>query len=49
MAGGTVEQLFAASLPRLVEGGFLRLDTDRLAATPAGRQRLNAVLAALFA
>ncbi len=48
-AGGEVETLFADTLPRLVEGGFLSLDADRLAATAAGRQRLNAVLAALLA
>jgi len=35
------------ALDRLVEGGFLTLDQDRLAATQAGRQRLNGVLAAL--
>ncbi len=47
-AGSAVETLFARTLPPLVEGGFLSLDRDRLAATPAGRQRLNAVLAALL-
>jgi oxygen-independent coproporphyrinogen-3 oxidase len=47
-AGGEVETLFADALPRLVEGGFLSLDADRLAATATGRQRLNAVLAALL-
>jgi hypothetical protein len=31
----------------MVGGGFLGLDGARLAATAAGRQRLNAVLAAL--
>jgi len=36
-------------LPQLIEGGFLVLDEVRLAATPAGRQRLNAVLAAFLA
>ena len=35
-------------LERLVEAGFLALDEDRLAATAAGRQRLNAVLAMLL-
>ncbi len=49
LAERTVEQLFAAALPLLVEGGFLTLDAYRLAATPAGRQRLNAVLGALLA
>jgi putative oxygen-independent coproporphyrinogen III oxidase len=43
-----VERVFGAGLPRLVDGGFLTLDADRLAATEAGRQRLNAVLAALL-
>jgi oxygen-independent coproporphyrinogen-3 oxidase len=33
----------------LVEGGFLAADPGRLRATPAGRQRLNAVLGALLA
>jgi len=49
LAGRTVEQLFAGALPRLVEGGFLTLDSAHLAATVAGRQRLNAVLGALLA
>jgi putative oxygen-independent coproporphyrinogen III oxidase len=49
LAGRTVEELFAGILPRLVDGGFLTLDGDRLAATAAGRQRLNAVLGALLA
>ncbi|HEX3862879.1 MAG TPA: radical SAM family heme chaperone HemW [Stellaceae bacterium] len=44
-----IETLFAATLPRLVDGGFLSLDGERLAATTAGRQRLNAVLGALLA
>jgi len=35
-------------LARLVEGGFVTLDAERLAATAAGRQRLNAVLAMLL-
>jgi putative oxygen-independent coproporphyrinogen III oxidase len=48
-AGCSLEALFGSSLPPLVEGGFLSLDRERLAATGAGRQRLNAVLAALFA
>jgi putative oxygen-independent coproporphyrinogen III oxidase len=34
-------------LARLIEGGFLTLDAEGLRATPAGLQRLNAVLAAL--
>ena len=47
-AGGDVEWRFADALPRLIESGFLTLDAERLAATAAGRQRLNAVLAALL-
>jgi oxygen-independent coproporphyrinogen-3 oxidase len=43
-----LEARFAKGLPRLVEGGFLALDGERLAATAAGRQRLDAVLAALL-
>jgi oxygen-independent coproporphyrinogen-3 oxidase len=49
MAGCTVDKLFGARLDRLVDGGFLTLDDQRLGATAAGRQRLNAVLAALLA
>ena len=49
VAGCEVEALFGERLARLVDGGFVALDADRLAATDAGRQRLNAVLAALFA
>src|SRR5690349_14940980 len=49
LANADAETLFGPRLPRLIEGGFLTLDDDRLAATEAGRQRLNAVLAALFA
>jgi putative oxygen-independent coproporphyrinogen III oxidase len=48
-AGEDLASLFRKTLPRLVEGGFLSLDTDRLAATAAGRQRLDAVLASLLA
>jgi len=48
LAERPVEELFADTLPLLVEGGFLILDDDRLAATAAGRQRLNAVLGALL-
>jgi putative oxygen-independent coproporphyrinogen III oxidase len=47
-AGQDAEWLFGASLALLLEGGFLTLDEKRLAATAAGRQRLNAVLAALL-
>ena len=49
LAGQEVEALFGPALPSLIEGGFLTLDADRLAATAAGRQRLNGVLGALFA
>jgi oxygen-independent coproporphyrinogen-3 oxidase len=47
-AGRSLEILFGDKLAPLVEGGFLALDSDRLAATAAGRQRLNAVLSALL-
>ena len=43
-----VEALFGIGLARLIDGGFVALDKRRLRATPAGRQRLNAVLATLF-
>ena len=48
LAGENVESRFAGNLARLIEGGFLVLDGEHLAATPAGRQRLNAVLGALL-
>jgi oxygen-independent coproporphyrinogen-3 oxidase len=48
LAGRDADALFAANLAPLVEGGFLTLDGERLAATAAGRQRLNAVLATLL-
>jgi len=47
-AGQDAESLFGGSLAPLLEDGFLTLDEERLAATAAGRQRLNAVLAALL-
>jgi len=47
-ASQNAEALFGDKLAPLVGGGFLTLDSDRLAATAAGRQRLNAVLAALL-
>jgi putative oxygen-independent coproporphyrinogen III oxidase len=47
-AGQSAGAFFPRTLPTLIEGGFLTLDGSRLAATPAGRQRLNAVLAALL-
>jgi coproporphyrinogen III oxidase-like Fe-S oxidoreductase len=43
-----IEALFGISLKRLIDGGFVELDRERLRATAAGRQRLNAVLGALF-
>ena len=49
VAGRDLAELFGDRLPRLIDGGFLTLDNERLAATALGRQRLNAVLAALFA
>ncbi len=49
LAETTIEDLFCDALPPLIDGGFLTLDRDRLAATQAGRQRLNAVLGALLA
>ena len=48
VAGRSLDVLFGDNLAPLLEGGFLALDGDRLAATAAGRQRLNAVLAALL-
>jgi oxygen-independent coproporphyrinogen-3 oxidase len=47
-AGQDVERLFSRNLATLIDGGFLTLDGERLVATAAGRQRLNAVLAALL-
>ncbi len=48
LAECSVEALFGISLTRLIDSGFVTLDKERLVATAAGRQRLNAVLAALF-
>jgi len=48
-AGQDIETLLGRNLVPLIEGGFLTLDAERLAATSAGRQRLNAVLATLLA
>jgi putative oxygen-independent coproporphyrinogen III oxidase len=48
LAGQNAETLFRSNLAPLIEGGFLTLDRECLAATAAGRQRLNAVLAALL-
>ena len=38
----------AAALARLISGGFLTDDGERVTATPEGRVRLNAVLASLL-
>ncbi|KAA0575581.1 radical SAM family heme chaperone HemW [Azospirillum sp. Sh1] len=38
-----------AALSRLIDGGFLTRDADRLVATSEGLQRLNAVLSAILA
>ena len=47
-AGQPLDRLIdPARRARLVAGGFLAPDADRLTATPAGRQRLDAVIAAL--
>lgn len=43
------QALDQARFQRLVDGGFLSLSSDRLVATQSGRQRLDAVLAALMA
>ena len=48
LADCEVEALFGVSLARLIGGGFIALDSERFRATEAGRQRLNAVLGALF-
>jgi oxygen-independent coproporphyrinogen-3 oxidase len=42
------EAVDARGLERLTDGGFVELDEARLAATPAGRQRLDALLVALL-
>lgn len=44
-----VEALGEAKLAPLVAAGFLEIDATHLVATPAGRQRLNALLARLVA
>ena len=46
--GRDVDEIFGPALPRLIDGGFVTLDRHRLAATCAGRQRLNAVLTVLL-
>lgn len=48
--GADVDELLdGRKLNRLIDAGFLTLDAERLTATPAGLQRLNAVLASLLA
>ncbi|WP_037451446.1 radical SAM family heme chaperone HemW [Skermanella stibiiresistens] len=42
------QSLDAAGLDRMIAGGFVELADDRLRATAAGRQRLNALLAQLL-
>jgi putative oxygen-independent coproporphyrinogen III oxidase len=49
MTGQSLEAVFGQRLPPLIEHGFLTVDGSRLAATSAGRQRLNAVLTTLLA
>ena len=48
ISGRDAETVLGRNLRPLIEGGFLTLDAERLAATTAGRQRLNAVLGALL-
>jgi oxygen-independent coproporphyrinogen-3 oxidase len=48
ISGSDAETVLGHNLTPLIEGGFLTLDADCLAATSAGRQRLNAVLGALL-
>ena len=48
ISGRDAETVLGRNLALLIEGGFLTLDTERLAATAAGRQCLNAVLGALL-
>jgi oxygen-independent coproporphyrinogen-3 oxidase len=48
-AKSVAQALDQQRLQRLIDGGFLTLSDDRLAATQQGRQRLDAVLAALMA
>ena len=48
LAECSIEDLFGVSLIRLIDADFVSLDGQRLCATAAGRQRLNAVLGRLF-
>jgi oxygen-independent coproporphyrinogen-3 oxidase len=48
--GAALEQwIDPAALDRLVRGGFVTMDEERLVATSAGRQRLDALLGVLLA
>jgi putative oxygen-independent coproporphyrinogen III oxidase len=49
LGADVVEALDRTALDDLIGGGFVLLDDERLAASEAGRQRLNAVLARLLA
>jgi oxygen-independent coproporphyrinogen-3 oxidase len=49
VAGADPVEALGARLGPLVEAGFLEVRPDRLKATAAGRQRLNAVLERLIA
>src|ERR1043166_3796076 len=49
LAERNIEDRFRPALSRLVEAGFVTLTNERLVATAAGSQRLNAVLGALLA
>ncbi len=50
LTGSELEDVLACErLAMLQEGGFIVLDNDGIRATSAGRQRLNAVLAAILA
>jgi oxygen-independent coproporphyrinogen-3 oxidase len=47
--GADVEALVdGRKLHRLIDAGFMTIDADRISATAAGRQRLNAVLSSLL-
>jgi oxygen-independent coproporphyrinogen-3 oxidase len=46
--GDVLDAVDRDSLARLIDGGFVAMDERSLRATPAGRLRLNAVLAALL-
>jgi oxygen-independent coproporphyrinogen-3 oxidase len=48
ISGCDAETILGRNLAPLIEGGFLTIDADRLAATAGGRQCLNAVLGVLL-